>query len=67
MKNRRQDALRKDSRKLVSENAAIFVGHVSSPAMMKTEKAKSVLDAGWGMLKTMPARFRRSTNAITQA
>nr|WP_286198445.1 transposase [Salinisphaera sp. G21_0] len=53
IKNRRQDALHKYSRKLVNENAAIFVGNVSSQAMVKTKKAKSVLDAGWGLLKTM--------------
>ena len=53
IKNRRQDALHQYSRKLVNENAAIFVGNVSSLAMTKTKKAKSALDAGWGMLKTM--------------
>ena len=53
IKNRRQDALHKYSRKLVNENAAIFVGNVSSQAMVKTKKAKSALDAGWGLLKTM--------------
>ncbi|ARU55239.1 IS200/IS605 family transposase OrfB [Oleiphilus messinensis] len=53
IKNRRQDALHKYSRKLVNENAAIFVGNVSSQAMVKTKKAKSALDAGWGILKTM--------------
>ncbi|MGI2028562.1 RNA-guided endonuclease InsQ/TnpB family protein [Endozoicomonas acroporae] len=53
IKNRRQDALHKYSRKLVNENAVIFVGNVSSQAMVKTKKAKSALDAGWGLLKTM--------------
>jgi len=51
--NRRKDALHKYSRKLVNENAAIFVGNVSSLGLAKTKMAKSVLDAGWGMLKTM--------------
>jgi len=51
--NRRKDALHKYSRKLVNENAAIFVGNVSSQAMIKTKLAKSVHDAGWGMLKTL--------------
>ena len=41
------------SRKLVNENAAIFVGNVSSKALVKTKMAKSVLDAGWSTLKTM--------------
>ena len=50
IKNRRQDALHQYSRKLVDENAAIFVGNVSSLAMTRTRKAKSALDAGCWML-----------------
>lgn len=53
IKNRRADALHKYSRKLVNENAAIFVGNVSPAGMAKTRMGKSSLDAGWGMLKTM--------------
>jgi len=53
IKNRRQDSLHKYSRKLVNENAAIFVGNVSSLGLAKTNMAKSVLDAGWGLFKTM--------------
>lgn len=53
IKNRRSDDLHKYSRKLVNNNAAIFVGNVNSKALAKTKMAKSVLDAGWGMLKTM--------------
>lgn len=53
IKNRRADALHKYSRKLVNENAAIFVGDVSSTKLVKTKMAKSVLDAGWCSLKTM--------------
>ncbi len=41
------------SRKLVNENATIFVGDVSSQKLVKTKMAKSVLDAGWGQFKTM--------------
>ena len=51
--NRRRDALHKFSRKLVDQNAAIFVGNVSATGMAKTRMAKSSLDAGWGMLKAM--------------
>jgi len=51
--NKRKDDLHKYSRKLVNENAAIFVGNVNSLALAKTKMAKSVLDAGWGMLKTL--------------
>lgn len=52
IKNRRKDFLHKLSTKLVKENGAIFVGDVSSQKLVKTKMAKSVLDAGWGMLKT---------------
>ena len=53
IKNRRQDALHKYTNHLVTHNAAIFVGNVSSRKLVKTNLAKSVLDAGWGQLKTM--------------
>jgi len=53
IKNRRKDALHKFSTKLVAENAAIFIGNVKSTPIAKTKLAKSVLDAGWYMLKTM--------------
>lgn len=53
IKNQRKDGLHKFSTKLVQENAAIFVGDVSSAKLVKTKKAKSTLDAGWSMFKTM--------------
>jgi putative transposase len=53
IKNRRSDDLHQYSRKLVNNNAAIFVGNINSKAMIKTKMAKSALDAGWGILKTM--------------
>jgi IS605 OrfB family transposase len=49
---RRKDALHKFSRKIVDRYQKIFVGDVSSAKLVKTRMAKSVLDAGWGMLKT---------------
>lgn len=51
--NRRKDALHKFSRNLVDRCGLIVVGDVSSQKLVKTKMAKSVLDAGWGMLKTM--------------
>lgn len=45
--------LHKFSTKLVAENAAVFVGNVSSEKLVKTKMAKSTLDAGWAMFKTM--------------
>lgn len=53
IKNRRAESLHQYSRKLVDSNAAIFVGNVNSLGLAKTKMAKSVLDAGWGMLKKM--------------
>jgi putative transposase len=48
---RRKDALHKFSRRIVDQYQHIFVGDVSSLKLAKTRMAKSVLDAGWGMLK----------------
>jgi putative transposase len=49
---RRKDALHKFSRKIVSAYQIINIGDVSSLKLAKTRMAKSVLDAGWGILKT---------------
>jgi putative transposase len=49
---RRKDALHKFSRKIVDRYQNILIGDVSSLKLAKTRMAKSVLDAGWGMLKT---------------
>lgn len=51
--NQRKDMLHKFSTALVREHGAIFVGNVSAAKMIKTKMAKSTLDAGWSMLKTM--------------
>jgi IS605 OrfB family transposase len=51
--NTRKNAMHKFSTRVVAENGAIFVGNVSSQALVKTRMAKSTLDAGWSMLKTM--------------
>jgi putative transposase len=50
---RRKDALYRYSRKIVDQYQTVFVGDVSSRKLVKTRMAKSVLDAGWGMLKTL--------------
>lgn len=52
IKNQRKNALHQFSSKIVKENAAVFVGNVSSSKLAKTRMAKSVLDAGWSMLRT---------------
>jgi putative transposase len=51
IKNRRKDAIHKYTSNLVKNNAAIFVGNVSSTKLAKTWMAKIVLDSGWGMVK----------------
>ncbi len=52
IKNTRKDAIHKFTSKIVKENSLIIVGNVSSQKLAKTKMAKSVLDAGWFMLKT---------------
>ncbi|MDO9141283.1 MAG: transposase [Methylobacter sp.] len=52
IKNRRADAIHKFSTKIAKENSLIVVGNVSASGLAKTKMAKSVLDAGWAMLKT---------------
>jgi putative transposase len=49
---RRKDALHKFSTRIVKAYQNIVIGDVSSLKLVKTRMAKSVLDAGWGMLKT---------------
>lgn len=51
--SRRKDALHKFSRKLVNTCGEIYVGNVKSSSLTQTKMAKSVLDAGWSMLRTM--------------
>jgi putative transposase len=53
IKNRRKDEQHKYSTTLIKQNAAVFVGDVSSQKLVKTNLAKSVLDAGWGQLRIM--------------
>ena len=53
IRNQRKDALHKLSSSLVQQNAALFVGDVASAKLVKTQMAKSTLDAGWAMFKTM--------------
>jgi putative transposase len=50
-KRRRNDALHKFSNHLIGTYSTIYIGDVSSIRLVKTRMAKSVLDAGWGMLK----------------
>jgi putative transposase len=47
----RADAFHKFSRSVVDRFQNIVVGDISSPKLVKTRMAKSVLDSGWGMLR----------------
>jgi hypothetical protein len=52
--NRRKDLLHKCTSRLVhSGYASIFVGNVNAPKLVRSGQGKSVLDAGWGALRTM--------------
>jgi putative transposase len=53
IKNKRKDELHKFSTAIVKQNAAVFVGNLASSKLVKTKMAKSTLDAGWAMFKTM--------------
>ncbi len=49
---------------MVRNNAAIFVGDVASAKLVKTTMAKSTLDAGWAMLKTMLGQKSRQAGVV---
>lgn len=51
--NRRKDALHKFSAALVNRCGLIVVGNIKPTVKAKTKMAKSVHDAGWGLLKAM--------------
>lgn len=51
--NRRRHFLHVTSHDLVQHFGEIYVGDVSSKKLAKTRMAKSVLDAGWSMLRNM--------------
>jgi len=63
IKNQRKNALHQFSSKIVKENAAVFVGNVSSSKLAKTRMAKSVLDAGWSMLRTQ-LRYKAMAHGV---
>ena len=52
IKNRRLNHLHQFTTRLVKENSLIVVGNINSSQLAKTKMAKSVLDAGWHILKT---------------
>ena len=64
IKNTRKNAIHQFTHKIVKENSLIVVGNVSSQALAKTKMAKSVLDAGWFMLKTQLEYKSIATQAV---
>ncbi|MFM0741220.1 transposase [Paraburkholderia xenovorans] len=54
IRNARRDQLRKLSTALVQEHGAIFIGNMNASPLAKTRMAKSVLDAGCSLFRTMP-------------
>jgi len=63
IKNSRSDAIHKFTTELTEKYGAIFVGDVSSKKLVKTNMAKSVLDAGWGILKEQ-LRYKASARSV---
>ena len=53
VKNCRKHFLHQHSTRLVREHGRIVVGDVNAAGLAKTRMAKSVLDAGWSMFRTM--------------
>jgi putative transposase len=50
--NQRREAIHRFSTMLVRRYGQIFIGNLSSSKLARTRMAKSVLDAGWGILRT---------------
>lgn len=55
IRNRRKDAAHQFTTELVRQCGLIVVGNIQTNTLVKTRMAKSVLDAGWGQLKTLLA------------
>jgi len=53
IKNCRKHFLHKHSTRIVREHGRVIVGDVNAAGLAKTRMAKSVLDAGWSMFRTM--------------
>jgi putative transposase len=64
IKNQRKDFLHKAAASIAKANKLIIVGDVCSSALAKTPMAKSVMDAGWFIFKTM-LRYKASRHGAS--
>lgn len=64
IKNRRKDVIHKFTSVIAKSHGFIVVGNVSSSKLAKTRMAKSVLDAGWFMLKTQLSYKAKGQGAV---
>jgi putative transposase len=53
VKNSRKHFLHQESTRIVREHTRVIVGDVNAAGLAQTRMAKSVLDAGWSMFRTM--------------
>ncbi len=63
---RRANAIHQFTRSIVNQYRSIYIGDVSSLKLVRTRMAKSVLDSGWGMLKTQLQYKGRQAGRIVE-
>jgi putative transposase len=51
--NVRKDFLHKESTKIAKENTVVYLEDLNIKAMVRSRLSRHILDAGWGMFRTM--------------